>query len=92
MKTVAPIDQQEVRRLEEICYRVRKGILTLVYNIGMGHLGGEMSMVETAVALYYRYMDFDVLDPHKPDRDRLQQTFSFHIKPSTLNPQPTTLN
>ena len=70
MKTVAPIDELEARRLEEICYRVRKGILTLVYNIGMGHLGGEMSMVETAVALYYRYMDFDVLDPHKPDRDR----------------------
>ena len=48
MKTVAPIDTQEVRRLEETCYRVRKGILTLVYNIGMGHLGGEMSMVEMA--------------------------------------------
>ena len=70
MKTVAPIDEQEVRRLEETCYRVRKGILTLVYNIGMGHLGGEMSMVEMAVALYYRYLNFDVLDPHKPDRDR----------------------
>ena len=70
MKTVAPIDEQEVRKLEETCYRVRKGILTLVYNIGMGHLGGEMSMVEMAVALYYRYMNFDVLDPHKPDRDR----------------------
>ena len=27
-------------------------------------------MVEVAVALYYRYMNFDVLDPHKPDRDR----------------------
>ena len=70
MKIVAPIDTQEVRRLEETCYRVRKGILTLVYNIGMGHLGGEMSMVEMAVALYYRYLNFDVMDPHKPDRDR----------------------
>ncbi len=70
MKQTVPMDTAELRRLEEAAYRVRKGLLTLVYNIGMGHLGGELSMVEAAVALYYRYLNFDVLDPHKPDRDR----------------------
>ena len=38
-----------------------------------------------AVALYYAVIFLFF-------RDRLQQTFSFHIKPSTLNPQPSTLN
>ena len=70
MKNTGPIQASQIRKLEETAYRIRKGILTLVYNIGMGHLGGEMSMVEMVVALYYRYMNYDVLEPHKPDRDR----------------------
>lgn len=70
MKQTTPLDDAEIYRLEEACYRVRKGLLTLIYNIGMGHLGGELSMVEAAVALYYRYLNFDVMEPHKPDRDR----------------------
>ena len=65
-----PIDMATVHELEEKCYEVRKTLLTLVYNIGLGHLGGELSMVEAAVAMYYRYMNFDVFDPHNPDRDR----------------------
>ena len=36
MKITAPIDAATVRQLEETSYRVRKGLLTLVYNIGMG--------------------------------------------------------
>ena len=43
-----------VHKLEEKCYKIRHDLLTLVYNIGLGHLGGELSMVEVAVALYYR--------------------------------------
>lgn len=65
-----PIDIATVHELEEKCYKIRHDILTLVYNIGLGHLGGELSMVEVAVAMYYRYMNFNVLDPHNPERDR----------------------
>ena len=67
---VKPIDMATVHELEKACYAVRHELLTLIYNIGMGHLGGELSMVEVAVAMYYRYLNFDVNDPHKPDRDR----------------------
>ena len=67
---VKPIDIATVHELEERCYKVRHDLLTLVYNIGMGHLGGELSMVEVAVAMYYRYMNYNVLDPHNPERDR----------------------
>ena len=36
----------------------------------MGHLGGELSIVEMAVALYYKYLNFDVLNPKQEGRDR----------------------
>ena len=36
----------------------------------MGHLGGELSIVEMTVALYYKYLNYDVMDPHKEGRDR----------------------
>ncbi|MCL1895547.1 MAG: transketolase, partial [Clostridiales bacterium] len=35
--------------------KIRKDLLNFVYRIGMGHLGGELSCVEVAVALYYKY-------------------------------------
>ena len=56
--------------LEEKCYKIRGDILNLVYRFGMGHLGGELSMVEVAVALYYRYMNWDPTDVKNEDRDR----------------------
>ncbi len=59
-----------VAELEDKCVDIRSQLLTFIHRIGMGHLGGELSMVEVAVALYYKYLNYDVLDPEKPDRDR----------------------
>lgn len=59
-----------IPELEEKCYKIRKDLLTFIHNIGMGHLGGELSMVEAAVALYYRYLNYSVHEPRNPDRDR----------------------
>ena len=64
------IDPKMVKELEETAYRIRYNLLNFIYRIGMGHLGGELSMVEMAVALYYKYMNYNVLDPDMPDRDR----------------------
>ena len=61
---------QTVAQLEDKCVDIRSNLLTFIHRIGMGHLGGELSCVEVAVALYYRYLNFDVLDPHKEGRDR----------------------
>ncbi len=59
-----------VAALEEKCTKIRCDLLNFIYNIGMGHLGGELSMVEVAVALYYKYLNYSVHDPKNPDRDR----------------------
>ena len=59
-----------VEQLTDKCVDIRTDLLNFIYRIGMGHLGGELSMVEMAVALYYKYLNFDVNDPHRSDRDR----------------------
>jgi len=64
------IDAETIQFLEEKSYKIRCDILNFVYRIGMGHLGGELSMVEMAVALYYKYMHYDIKNPKMPDRDR----------------------
>ena len=64
------IDIEMVRKLEEKALKIRKDLLNFIYRIGMGHLGGELSMVEMAVALYYKYLNFDVMNPDCETRDR----------------------
>ncbi len=65
------VDMMLVAQLEDKAYKIRKDLLNFVYHIGMGHLGGELSIVETAVALYYKYMNYDPKNPKWADRDRL---------------------
>ncbi len=61
---------QTIEELEAKCVDIRRNLLNFIYRIGMGHLGGELSMVETAVALYYKYLNSDVLNPKMEGRDR----------------------
>lgn len=61
---------QTVEELEAKCLDIRTNLLNFIYRIGMGHLGGELSMVEVAVALYYKYLNYDVLNPKMEGRDR----------------------
>lgn len=65
------VDMALVSRLESKAYKIRKDLLNFVYRIGMGHLGGELSIVEMTVALYYKYMNYDPKNTQWPDRDRL---------------------
>ena len=67
MKTVS---KERILELEGKCLKIRKDLLNFIYRIGMGHLGGELSMVEAAVALYYQYMVFDPNDVKNENRDR----------------------
>ena len=61
---------QTVAALEDKAVDIRSQLLTFIHRIGMGHLGGELSIVDMATALYYKYLNFDVMDPHKDGRDR----------------------
>jgi len=65
-----PIDPALKRDLQEKAVRVRKMILEAVVTAGAGHVGGPLSMVETAVALYFKMMRVDPKNPQWADRDR----------------------
>lgn len=67
---MSTVDMKRVVELEDKCLKIRKDLLNFIYQIGMGHLGGELSIVEMTVALYYEYMKYDPRDPKMPDRDR----------------------
>ena len=64
------IDIELVKTLDDKCVKIRKDLLNFIHRIGMGHLGGELSIVEMCVALYYKYMNYDVMQPDLEDRDR----------------------
>ena len=65
------MEQQELGRLTAKAREVRKAVIEAIGSLGIGHIGGSMSIVETLVILYYKFMNIDPQDPRKPDRDKL---------------------
>jgi transketolase len=65
------MDEQEVGRLQAKAKEVRKAVIEAIGSLGIGHIGGCMSIVETLIILYHRFLRVDPADPRKPDRDKL---------------------
>ena len=57
--------------LEKKCKEIRKSILKEIGTLGVGHIGGSLSIVETLVVLYYKHMNIDPKSPQMIGRDRL---------------------
>lgn len=64
-----PATAQELERLARLSGTVRKGCLESIASIGVGHIGGSMSVVETIVMLYFRHMRIDAANDKAADRD-----------------------
>lgn len=57
--------------LTEKCREIRYSLMDMIGHLGVGHVGGSLSAVETMVLLYYRHMkNLDPKDPKKEGRDR----------------------
>ena len=59
------------RDLREICKDIRCDIMTCFGHLGVGHIGGCLSLVELLAVLYFEEMHIDPKDPKMPGRDRL---------------------
>ena len=57
--------------LKEVCKDIRCDIMTCIGNLGVGHIGGCLSIVEVLAALYFSEMNIDPENPKMPGRDRL---------------------
>jgi transketolase len=50
---------------------IRKLTIETIGFLGVGHIGGALSIVDLLTLLYYRHMRIDPADPARQDRDRL---------------------
>lgn len=55
--------------LNDVAKRIRMDTLSSIGSIGVGHLGGCLSIVEILTALYFSELRIDPSDPRKADRD-----------------------
>lgn len=56
--------------LKEICKDIRCDALRCVGHLGVGHLGGCLSVIELLTVLYFEQMNIDPQNPKMPGRDR----------------------
>ena len=57
--------------LQAQCKEVRRLILTTIGTLGVGHIGGSLSLTELLVVLYEKHMKIDPKNPKMEGRDRL---------------------
>ncbi len=61
----------EKKRLEDAAREIRKKTIDAIGYLGVGHIGGALSIVEVLAVLYFKEMNVDPVHPRMPDRDRL---------------------
>lgn len=59
-----------IDQLEEKARAVRRHIIEMTANAGVGHQGGPLSAADMFTALYFHALRVDPTHPHWPDRDR----------------------
>lgn len=57
--------------LENFAKTIRRNTMRIIGGIGVGHIGGSLSIAEVLAVLYDGKMNVDPKDPKKFDRDRL---------------------
>jgi len=65
------LSQKETNKLEKFATEIRLETLKEIKNLGFGHIGGAMSIVETLAVLYGRVMKIKPKEPQWVDRDWL---------------------
>lgn len=58
------------KELDIYAYKIRRDVLTGIYNAKSGHPGGSLSIAEIMSVLYFKEMNIDPKNPQNPDRDR----------------------
>ena len=65
------LDADERVRLENAAREIRKRTIDAIGYLGVGHIGGSLSIVELLSVLYFKQMRIDPSNPHMDSRDRL---------------------
>lgn len=60
----------EILELKKLSYELRQNVLDMIMEGKGGHIGGDMSVIDTLITLYFRQMNINPENPEDPDRDR----------------------
>ncbi|MFA5006189.1 MAG: transketolase [Candidatus Izemoplasmatales bacterium] len=55
---------------KEKAKEIRRSIINMIGHLGVGHIGGSLSIVDALVVLYYKHMRIDPRNPKLEGRDR----------------------
>jgi transketolase len=61
---------EELRELKRRAIEIRRLTVDEIAHLGVGHVGGSMSVVEILTLLYYRHMKVDPANPKDTQRDK----------------------
>jgi len=64
------VDPQRLERLRKLAASIRERDLRMVYKAKLGHIGGDLSVADILVALYFGVLRIDPSRPNAPERDR----------------------
>ena len=59
----------DIKELGRLAYRLRKDAVDIIMSGNGGHIGGDMSVMEILVTLYFDQMDISPEQADDPDRD-----------------------
>ncbi|MDE7190875.1 MAG: transketolase [Clostridia bacterium] len=65
------MDKQKLEYLQSKALDVRKIAVEMIGRLGVGHIGGTLSIVDLLAVLYYDIAKVDPKNPKDPDRDRI---------------------
>ena len=60
----------KVNELKVLSYDLRKDVVDMILSGKGGHIGGDMSMMDILVTLYFKVMNISPDNQDDPDRDR----------------------
>ncbi|MFW5642852.1 MAG: transketolase [Alkalispirochaeta sp.] len=64
------MNPDELRELKKKAIEIRKLTVDEIAHLGVGHVGGSVSIVEILVLLYYRHMNINPANPKMEERDK----------------------
>lgn len=64
------MNSDELRALQRKAIEIRRVTLDEIAHLGVGHVGGSMSVVEVLVLLYYKVLKVDPTNPTWEERDK----------------------
>lgn len=59
-----------MENLEALSFELRRDILDMIYRAKTGHIGGDFSVLDILITLYYKHMNINPENAEDPNRDR----------------------